>query len=62
MNVLVPCLPYIDFFLPSIDEARMITKKEDPKDIAEYLHLLGIRKFIGNFIIIICEMKFYLSS
>ncbi len=30
------CLPYIDYFIPSIDEAKKISAKETPEDIAEF--------------------------
>ena len=42
MNVLEPCLQHLDIFMPSIEEARMITGKEDPSEIAEYLLSYGI--------------------
>ena len=29
-----PAYPYIDYLLPSIDEARYVTGKEDEKDAA----------------------------
>lgn len=42
MRVLEPCLQYLDIFMPSIEEARMITGKEEPPEIAEYLLSYGI--------------------
>jgi sugar/nucleoside kinase (ribokinase family) len=32
-----PSLPYLDYFVPSIDEARLMVKKEAPEDIAAAL-------------------------
>ncbi len=37
-----PCAPYIDVFIPSIEEAEMITGKTDPEDILDALSELGI--------------------
>jgi sugar/nucleoside kinase (ribokinase family) len=42
MKVLEPCLPYIDYFVPSIAEAAMLTGKEKPSDIASVLLDSGI--------------------
>jgi sugar/nucleoside kinase (ribokinase family) len=42
MSVLEPCLQHLDIFMPSIEEARMITRKETPSEIAEYLLSYGI--------------------
>jgi sugar/nucleoside kinase (ribokinase family) len=42
MKVLEPCLPYIDYFVPSIAEAAMLTGKEKPSDIASALLDSGI--------------------
>lgn len=35
MSLLEPVLPYLDMIIPSIEEARMITGKEKPRDIAK---------------------------
>ena len=44
MDVLRPCMPYIDYFIPSIDEARMFAEgREDLKDIADYFFDLGAK-------------------
>ena len=43
LNVLEPCLQHLDIFMPSIEEARMITGKEDPSEIAEFLLSYGIK-------------------
>ncbi len=42
MDVLEPCLSHLDIFMPSIEEARMITGKETPSEIAESLLSYGI--------------------
>jgi len=46
MNVLKPCLSYADYFVPSIEEARMITGKHDPADVAKVLMDHGV-KIVG---------------
>jgi len=43
MKVIEPCLRHLDIFLPSIEEARMITNKQEPEDIAESLLSYGIK-------------------
>lgn len=42
MKVLAPCLPHIDYFLPSIAEAEMLTGKKSPADIAKALLDAGV--------------------
>ena len=42
MKTFAPCLPYIDYFLPSIAEAAMLTGKDDPADVAAALLDSGI--------------------
>lgn len=41
MSVLRSCMPYIDYFLPSLDEARMLASLEEPEAIADYFLSLG---------------------
>ncbi len=44
IDVIRPCMPYIDYFIPSIDEARMFAGgKEDLKDIADCFFDLGAK-------------------
>ena len=43
MSVLKPCLPYIDYAVPSIEEARMVTGKHDPADVAKVLMDNGVK-------------------
>ncbi len=42
MNLLEPCLHHLDIFMPSIEEARMVTGKEEPPEIADFLMSYGI--------------------
>ena len=42
METLAPVLPYTDIFVPSLVEAREITGKQDPKDVAAFLLDTGI--------------------
>jgi sugar/nucleoside kinase (ribokinase family) len=37
MKALAPCLPYVDYYLPSIAEAAMLTGRREPSDIAAAL-------------------------
>lgn len=39
-------MPYIDFFMPSIDEAVCIAKKEDPEEIADVFMSKGVKNVI----------------
>ena len=43
MSLLKPCLPYIDYAVPSIEEARMVTGKHDPADVAKVLMDNGVK-------------------
>lgn len=42
MKLLRPCLPYVDYAVPSIEEARMVTGKHDPPDVAKVLMDEGV--------------------
>ncbi len=42
MSVIEPCLPYLDFFLPSISEAEKIAGTADPGEIAARLQAKGV--------------------
>ena len=47
MQVLKPCMPYIDVFMPSIDEAIELAGGEtDPVKIADYFFSLGVSKVV----------------
>lgn len=44
MEVTGPCLPYVDYFLPSFEEARMLAGGlEAPEDVAQFLLDAGAR-------------------
>lgn len=43
MNTVKPCLPYVDYMIPSIEEAKMLTGKEDPEDIAQVFLDHGVK-------------------
>ncbi len=36
INIVKPLLPFIDYFMPSIEEARDLSKLNDPKEIAKF--------------------------
>ena len=42
MKTFEPCLPHIDYFLPSIAEAAMLTGRQDPAEIASALLDSGV--------------------
>jgi sugar/nucleoside kinase (ribokinase family) len=42
MSLLEPCLHHLDIFMPSIEEARMVTGREEPPEIADFLLSYGI--------------------
>ncbi|HEY3298181.1 MAG TPA: sugar kinase [Armatimonadota bacterium] len=43
MNVIKPCLPYIDYIVPSIAEAQQVTGKTDPSDVAKVFMDHGVK-------------------
>jgi sugar/nucleoside kinase (ribokinase family) len=43
MDLLAPCLPYIDYFVPSLAEAQQLTGLEAPEDIAQSLLEHGVK-------------------
>lgn len=43
LQLVGPSLQYTDIFLPSIEEARMITGKESPEDVASFLLERGVK-------------------
>ena len=47
MSVLRPCLPFLDFFMPNLEEAQMITGLEKPDEIAR----LFLDKGVGTVIL-----------
>ena len=42
-------MPYIDFFMPSIDEAKCIANKENPDDIADVFIANGVTIHLVTF-------------
>ncbi|MER3473869.1 MAG: carbohydrate kinase [Armatimonadota bacterium] len=43
MQTIKPCLPYVDYIIPSIEEAKMLTGKEEPEDIAQVFLDHGVK-------------------
>ena len=43
MKLLEPCLEYVDYAVPSIEEARMVTGKYEPEDVAQVLIDKGVK-------------------
>ncbi len=46
MEVLCPCLPYLDYFLPSYDEAKMLSGKSEPYDMAQVFLEAGVKHVV----------------
>ncbi|HXG24757.1 MAG TPA: PfkB family carbohydrate kinase, partial [Chthonomonadales bacterium] len=42
MKTLAPCLPYTDYFMPSLAEAQEITGQREPRDVAQALRDTGV--------------------
>lgn len=40
---LEPCLPYLDYFVPTVEEAAALTQRDDPADIAQALLDAGVK-------------------
>jgi sugar/nucleoside kinase (ribokinase family) len=45
-ELLDSCMPYIDYFMPSIDEAVCIAGKEDPEEIADVFMAKGVKNVV----------------
>ena len=43
LEVLEPCLPFVDYFMPGLDEARMICGLEERKEVIEFFLDKGVR-------------------
>lgn len=41
-GILDPCYPYLDYFLPSIEQASMIAGTDDPREIADFFLSRGV--------------------
>lgn len=46
LSLVAPCLPFVDYFVPSLDEAKMITGLTDPEDIAGFLLDKGAKNIV----------------
>lgn len=46
MKIIEPCLEYLDYFIPSIGEAREITGVEKPDEMAEILMSKGVKNVV----------------
>jgi sugar/nucleoside kinase (ribokinase family) len=43
MQLIKPCLPYLDYFIPSLEEAEMISGKKEPEEIADEFLETGVK-------------------
>lgn len=43
MEILAPCMPYIDYFIPSVDEARMFAGCDDLDEMANRFFDMGVK-------------------
>jgi len=43
LDVIAPALPYVDFFMPGLDEARMICGMHDRRDVIRFFLDRGVR-------------------
>jgi len=43
IEIVEPSFPYLDLFMPSYDEARMIAGKDEPEDIADVFLVKGVK-------------------
>ena len=41
MRIVAPCLPHIDYFMPSMEEAEILSGRREPADIAAFFHDWG---------------------
>lgn len=46
LSAVSPCLPYIDLFIPSVDEARKLSGKEEVKEMAQVFLEGGAKKVV----------------
>jgi sugar/nucleoside kinase (ribokinase family) len=42
MELLAPCLPYVDYFLPSVEEAEKFSGETDPEKMADVFFSRGV--------------------
>jgi sugar/nucleoside kinase (ribokinase family) len=43
LDVIAPALPYVDYFMPGLDEARMISGLQDRRDVIQFFLDRGVR-------------------
>ena len=43
-----PCLPYIDIFMPSFEEAKMIARRDEPGDFGGFGDFGDVADFLGS--------------
>ena len=46
LETIKPCLKYLDFFMPSYEEAKKITGRNDPGDMASFLQDEGVKTVV----------------
>ena len=46
ISLVEPCLPYIDYFIPSIEEAAEMAGQKDVKAVARYFHNRGVKNCV----------------
>jgi sugar/nucleoside kinase (ribokinase family) len=46
MKKIESSMQYLDWFMPSYDEAREMSSKTDPEEIAQFFHSLGVKNVI----------------
>jgi len=58
MEVLRPCLRHVDYFLPSLEEAKMLTGRSDPGEVAAAL----LDEGVGTVVLKMAERGCYVRS
>ena len=46
LETIRPCMPHLDFFLPSLNEAKRMVGSDDPEYIADKFHELGVKTVV----------------
>ncbi|MBK7978721.1 MAG: carbohydrate kinase family protein [Ignavibacteriae bacterium] len=46
MKLIEPCLPFLDYFIPSFEEAEMLTDKHEPEEIANVFLKGGVKTVV----------------
>lgn len=42
-DILLPCYPHLDFFLPSIEQASKLSRRDNPEEVAAYFLERGVK-------------------